>query len=100
MIAPGTWAVVELMGHRQEVGRISEAEAAGCKFLRVDTPRGVRFYSGSAIYAITPTTEESCRARFGWLFDDPAGELEPVSSLAGLVDEPDFDDELLEDGGW
>lgn len=92
--------MVELMGHRQEVGQISEAEAAGTKFLRVDTPRGVRFYSGAAIYAITPTSEESCRARFGWLFDDPAGELAPVTSFDGLVDEAgddDFDDDFFDE---
>lgn len=36
MIAPGTWALVELMGHRQVVGTLSETEVAGTKLLVVD----------------------------------------------------------------
>ena len=36
---PGGWAIVELMGHRQTAGRITEVELGGAKMLRVDTPR-------------------------------------------------------------
>ena len=32
------WAVVELFGHQQIAGRVTEASIGGCSFLRVDVP--------------------------------------------------------------
>jgi hypothetical protein len=59
------WAILELMGHRRLGGRVSEASIAGGAFIRIDVPHpneaGIftasQFYSPSAVYAITPTTE-------------------------------------------
>lgn len=62
------WAVLELMGHRRIGGRVREQEIAGTKMLRVDIPGdgpedyATQFYGGSAIYCLTPTTEEMARA--------------------------------------
>ena len=66
----GGWAILELMGHRRLGGRISEATIAGGAFIRIDIPhpnaigmfRASQFYSPSAVYAITPTTEEIASA--------------------------------------
>lgn len=60
------WAVLELMGHRRLVGKLSEATIAGASFLRIDIPGAdgqetTQFYAPSAVYAITPTTEELAR---------------------------------------
>lgn len=60
------WAILELMGHRRLIGRLSTATIAGASFLRIDIPREegaetTQFYSPSAVYAITPTTEELAR---------------------------------------
>lgn len=79
------WAIVELMGHRQVAGRVSEQNIAGHVLLRIDVPecpaieaREVRrpwgekvvipaqpvipsytqFYNATSIYCLTPTTEE------------------------------------------
>src|SRR5215213_5271639 len=60
------WAILELMRHRRLGGRVSEATVAGGAFIRIDVPHpneaGIftasQFYSPSAVYAITPTTEE------------------------------------------
>lgn len=56
------WAILELMGHRRLIGRVSEATIAGCAMLRIDVltkdGESTQFYSGASIYAITPTTEE------------------------------------------
>ncbi len=63
---PQHWAIVEIMGHRKHVGRIYEEERFGAKFLRVDVPvKGdpathgwtSHFYSGGAIFSLTPTDE-------------------------------------------
>lgn len=62
------WCVLELLGHRRLGGKVSEQEIAGAAFLRIDVPGpdgapvATQFYSPSAVYAITPTTEEMARA--------------------------------------
>lgn len=62
------WAILELMGHRKLGGLIEEAEIAGASFIRIDVPGeseeiiATQFYSASAIYCITPTTEDMARA--------------------------------------
>jgi len=64
-----TWAILELMGHRRLAGLLTEVEIAGAKFFRIDiyppqkgtVAAATQFYSPSAVYAITPTTEETAR---------------------------------------
>ena len=62
------WAIVELMGHRRRAGLVSEVERFGTKLLRIDIPIGAtetsvtEFYSGSAIYAFRPCSEDVARA--------------------------------------
>lgn len=60
------WAVLELMGHRRLCGLLMEQEIAGHNFLRIDCPIAeggmtTQYYSPSAVYCITPTTEELVR---------------------------------------
>lgn len=62
------WCIVELMGHRKLAGKCTEENIAGANMLRIDIypgdatePKVTQFYGGSAIYCITPTTEEVCR---------------------------------------
>lgn len=59
------WAILELMGHRKMAGRVSEVQLFGAKMLRIDIPSdppATQIYGGAAIYCLTPTTEETCRA--------------------------------------
>lgn len=63
-----TWAVVELFGHHQIAGFVSEASIGGCNFVRVDVPEAgperpayTKFYGEKAIYAIHPCTEDLAR---------------------------------------
>jgi hypothetical protein len=61
------WVILELMGHRRLAGYLSEEVVGGTAFLRIDVPgqdttiSATQFYSGSAVYCITPTTEEIAR---------------------------------------
>lgn len=67
------WCIVELMGHQQLAGEVSEELVAGKPMLRVDVP-GIeetdgdegrpaftRYYGAAAVYAITPCDEEEVR---------------------------------------
>lgn len=64
-----TWAVVEVMGHRQIAGRVTEEPLAGVNMLRVDVPSTpawpepfTKYFGGGSIYAIHPCTEAVARA--------------------------------------
>lgn len=55
------WAILELFGHRQLAGKITEVDRFGVKMCRIDIPSEppvTQFYGGAAIYGITITTEE------------------------------------------
>lgn len=62
------FAVLELMGHRRLGGFVSEVEFGGGKFIRIDVPGegdepvATQLYGPSAVYCLTPTTEEMARA--------------------------------------
>lgn len=75
------WAILSLMGHRQRVGIVSEAEMYGGKLLRIDVPCGesemvTEYYGTSAIYSLEPITEEIGRQRH------LAADFRPVNPLA------------------
>lgn len=58
------WCVVELFGHQQIAGRVSEQIVAGQGFVRVDVPDTngrpgfTRMFGTGAIYSIIPTSED------------------------------------------
>ncbi|OPY76094.1 MAG: hypothetical protein A4E63_00202 [Syntrophorhabdus sp. PtaU1.Bin050] len=65
---PELWAIIELFGHNQIAGIMSEYSVGGCSFVRVDVPVTkecpgyTKLYGNGAIYAITITDEETARA--------------------------------------
>lgn len=61
------WGLLELFGHQRLAGKLSEQTIGGVHFIRVDVPsvKGVpeytRFFTGGAIYCMTPTSEAVAR---------------------------------------
>ena len=106
------WSILELMGHRRLGGYVREVELAGAPMLRLDVPVGeatleeadigaTQFYSPSALYCLTPTTEEMARAVAAssqpepvkrWELPERTGQKNPVDYESERV----FDDD--EDG--
>ena len=62
------WAVVEIMGHKQAAGWVTEEPIAGVNMLRIDIPEvgghpaQTVYHGGASIYGIHPCTEEIARA--------------------------------------
>lgn len=58
------WVIIELLGHRKLGGYLKEQAIAGANFLRLDIPTtdgkpaATQFYAPSAVYCITPVTEQ------------------------------------------
>jgi hypothetical protein len=114
-----TWAIVEVMGHNEYAGFISADTVAGAPMLRVNVPAVdgrdafTKFLSMSAIYAISPCTEETARLRAAALKKTPfeswsverqvierlreEGKLNDVRQLAHVgdvcIDDEDEDDD-------
>ena len=63
------WAVLDLFGHQRLAGMVTEVQLGGASFVRVDVPEDgkkkgcklTKMYNPSAIYSITPVTEETAR---------------------------------------
>jgi len=87
-----SWVILELFGHNMIAGYATEQSIGGAAFVRVDVPevRGqpgfTKFFSGSAVYAITPTSEEVARKAAAnltvrpvslWVVPDSRGQLPP-----------------------
>lgn len=66
---PEQWAIVELMGHRQLAGRVSEVQRYGVTMLRLEIPQEdgtfvTQFFSTRVLYSELPSTEEAVREMF------------------------------------
>lgn len=108
-----TWALVELMGHRQVAGRVSEAELCGKPILRVQIPgpEGAffpQFYRPESIYSLTPTSEERVRAWAQRYEPDPASRFQLLTPMVSVsvvdgsdppVDHVDDDDDAPDNEG-
>jgi hypothetical protein len=59
-----TWALVELFGHAQLAGKVSEQTIAGTAFVRIDVPKTskcpafTKYHLPSAVYGLTPVDED------------------------------------------
>lgn len=81
------WAVVELFGHNQIAGYVTDVPQFGISMMRVDVPKVgdnpgyTKFFGGGAIYAITPTIEEIAQIAAQHLDVRPVSEWTVPNSL-------------------
>lgn len=97
------WVLLEIMGHRQRIGKAREEAVAGGVMLRIDvlTPSDggddlfvTEYYGTGSIYALRPVAEEV--ARNAAVYQDPrppapAG-YQPASRIEDRSGDPDFDE--------
>lgn len=97
-----SWCIVELFGHNKIVGRVTEQTIGGGAFIRVDVPKTkrfeafTRFFGPSAIYSITPVSEEIARSAVDGIYAEPVTVyIERKSQLQAPPEINDDDDDLL-----
>lgn len=96
------WAILELMGHRRLAGYVTEEEIAGAGMIRIDVPGedgemvATQYYSPSALYCLSPVTEELARAVARNNQPTPVTryELPPVRSREDPPDAHELDAEI------
>ena len=88
-----SWAIIEIFGHTQIAGKVSEASIGGCSFIRVDVPECdgkpafTKFYGNGAIYSMTPCGEEIALAAVKSIRHAPVNVYIPAQrQLPGLED--------------
>lgn len=85
--------VVELMGHSQIAGKVTEATIGGASFIRVDVPKTrkrpayTKFFGSNAIYAITPVEDKVAQA-MAEMIDQPPIEEYRLRTIESWTDEP------------
>jgi DNA polymerase III epsilon subunit-like protein len=102
--------IVELMGHQRIAGKVSEAAVFGTTLMRVDVPKTAKregftkFYGPSAIYAITPVSEDIAQRMAESLDERPVEEwrlsTQPqIEAKIGppILSEADYDDPYGDD---
>jgi hypothetical protein len=96
-----TWAVVELFGHDRIAGFVTEEEVAGSAFVRVDVPDldgepgFSKLFGPSAIYSLTPVTEDVARVACQRFAVRPLGTWTP--SVLRALPAPTIDQDEAED---
>lgn len=95
------FAIVELFGHNVIAGHVSEQAIGGASFVRVDVPpvdgkNGyTKFFGGAAIYAITPTDEETVKIAADKIRNRPVSEwVVPTVYQQLPAPSPDDDEEV------
>ena len=89
------WCLVELFGHQQIAGWVTEATIGGCALVRVDVPAindrpaFTKFFGNGAIHSMTPVGEKEVFAALKNIMPRPVS----VYLLPEQNDEDDEDDD-------
>lgn len=98
------WAIVEIMGHRQRAGRLSDAAIGGATLLRIEHPHIVdgtaqgealtEYYAPTALFAIRPCTRDQAVAHAAVYWRTEAERtLRALASVGDTIVEAEWEDE-------
>jgi hypothetical protein len=88
-----TWALVELFGHNQLAGKVSEQVIAGQSFIRIDVPKTTRvpsftkYHLPTAVYGITPTDEDYATRMAERIEAQPVNDYKHNEVIAEIIKE-------------
>jgi hypothetical protein len=83
-IEKGTWAILEIFGHKVIAGYMTRDEFLGAPMIRLDIPETddfpafTRHYNPSAIYSITYVSEEAARMTAEQVTENPVSVYVPA----------------------
>lgn len=95
------WCIVELMGHSQIAGLLSEQAIGGETFIRVDVPKTekapgfTKMYGKGAIYSITPTDEITAKMFVTSMYQPPVDPF-TIRTMLGAHEDGGDDSVLIE----
>ena len=98
-----SWAIVEIFGHTQIAGKVTEATIGGCAFVRIDVPECgehkafTKFYGNGAIYSMTPCSEEAALVALTHIRPSPVNVWMPELKQLPAAVRVDADDFNYED---
>ena len=98
------WVLLELMGHRQRIGKAAEEEVAGGIMLRIDVPVNgdaeyvTEFYGASSIYAMRPISEDVAKGHFARSDPRPPrpADYRPAAQIGYSDDDDNCDDDVAD----
>lgn len=105
------WAIVEIMGHKRFAGYVTESEFGGAVMIRVDVPHVTsdtghplpafsKLFGVSAIYCISPCTEETARAFAASMRQESFARYEAPRLTAATRPDFDADEDEIEDDDY
>jgi len=91
------WSIIEIFGHTQIAGRVTEEAIGGSSFLRLDVPECngkpafTKYYGNGAIYSMTSCSEEIARAALESIRPAPINVYMPRLRILPPSGDPDHD---------
>ena len=88
-----TWAIVELFGHNQLAGKVSEQIISGQLFVRIDVPKTnnvpafTKYHLPNAIYGITPVDEDYATRMADRIKAQPINDYKHNEVIAEIIKE-------------
>jgi len=87
------WAMVELFGHNQLSGKVTEQVIAGQSFIRIDvpetqkTPTFTKYHLPTAVYGITPVDEDYAKRMANRIDAAPVNDYKHNEVIAEIIKE-------------
>lgn len=88
-----SWAIVELFGHNQLAGKVTEQTISGQSFVRIDVPKTskcpafTKYHLPTAIYGLTPVDEDYATRMADRIAATPINDYKHNEVIAEMIKE-------------